>query len=155
MENDFLIEIIKNFFNENPPPYFAFDYSNKIPFRKLKTARKLYAKYNETKEIPLLLIDDTFFRSAKLGLLMTNSNIYFRLLEDYNKGGIRIGNVSLKKISNIDIRTHNKGADLFINEKKVGFFRVLEAWGTKQTEADILNKLFEILIQKLSTTPNV
>lgn len=146
MENEFLFNLVDEYFDKNPGIYFSFDYQKLIPNRKLKNAIKLYAPYNKEEEIPILLVDDTLFRSAKFGLLVTNTHIYFRLREDFSKRDIRLSSMLLSEIYSIKIKTHDKGADLLVNERKVGIFRVLEAWKSKQTEADILNKLFEIII---------
>ena len=47
-----------------------------IPSKKLKNALKAYADIGS--EIPLVLIDDTFFGSAKAGLILTNQAIYIK-----------------------------------------------------------------------------
>ncbi|MGI6085696.1 MAG: hypothetical protein ACOYIF_09670, partial [Acetivibrionales bacterium] len=50
-----------------------------IPEKKLKNAMASYAQLSND-EVPLLLIDDTLFGSAKDGLLMTTSNLYYSTL---------------------------------------------------------------------------
>jgi hypothetical protein len=55
--------------------YFA----DNIPQKKLDGAINSYANYDRKNETPVLLIDSTIFGSAKGGLLMTDSTLYYSL----------------------------------------------------------------------------
>jgi|LSQX01.1.fsa_nt_gb hypothetical protein len=150
MDNEFLIEIVEKYFEENPRPYAIFEYGRFISLRKLNNAQRLYAPYNREKERPLLLIDDTIFRSAKQGILLTNENIYFRLSIGRDKWGLTSGCIPLKDIKDISIEIGKKGSDLIVNGKKAAFTIAFGIGGIEEKEAKIINKLFEIITDSLS-----
>lgn len=149
MNNQLLPQLIDEYFEANPPPFFSFDYRKRIPLRKLKNARNRYAPYDDDKEHPLLLIDDTISRSAKKGILITDLHIFYRL---YARGGsteIKKGCIALNDINNIYIDIGRQGSYLMINNKKEAFTTAFGVDGFKRTEAEILNKLFGLLIESL------
>jgi len=150
LDNERLTNIVKDFFEKNPPPYFSFDYGIFIPSRKLNYARKFYAPYDIEKEYPILLIDDTFLRSAKKGLLVTNLHVYYRLYSKRNTNKIKKGDFPLNEINNIYINIGRKGSDLIINNKKEAFMTAYGVDGFKKTEGEIINTLFEIIIKSIN-----
>ena len=62
-----------------------------IPPKKLKNALKTYAKIGS--EVPLMLIDDTLFGSAKAGLILTNEAIYIKDSNDKNSFSCLLDNI--------------------------------------------------------------
>ena len=147
MNNQLLSKIMDEYFETNPPPYFSFDYGKLIPLRKLKNARKRYAYYDDEKEHPLILIDDTFFRSGKKGILITNLHIFYRLYTKCGSNEIKKAHIALSDIKNIYINIGRQGSDLIINNKKEAFTTAFGIDSFKRTEAEILNKLFALLIE--------
>ncbi|MEN6327369.1 MAG: hypothetical protein ABFD18_14350 [Syntrophomonas sp.] len=149
MENENLLMIINDFLKKNPPPYFSFDIGGNIPHRKLKNVHKTYASYDMYEEKPIILIDDTVFRSAKLGMLVTNKHLFFRLKSDLNSWTIKNDNIPLNEINQLKIRAFNKGSNLFINGTKTAYISAFGSKGFQRREKDILNSLFEIIIEAL------
>lgn len=149
MENEFLIRIVDEYFEDIPRPYANFEYGKYISLRKLKNVRKLYVPFNLEKEKPLLLIDDTVFASAKKGILLTNENLYFRLFSGRNVKGMNIACVPLKEISNLTIKIGKKGSDLIVNGNKVAFTTAFGIGGVNEKEGKIIETLFELLISSL------
>jgi hypothetical protein len=149
MENEYLFMIANDFFENNPPPYFTLDIGEDIPFRKLKNVCKIYASYDISEEKPIILIDDTFFRSAKLGMLITNKHLFYRLKSDLNSWAIKNDKIPLSEIKEVKIKAFNKGSNLFINGKKIAYISAFGTKGFQQKETDILNSLFEIIINAL------
>jgi len=150
MENEALFNIVNTFFEKNPPPYFSFDYGRLIPLRKLKNARKLYASYDTEKEFPLLLVDETFFRSAKKGILLTNLHLYYRLYTKRGRNEIKKGKLPLNQITTIYIDIGRMGSDLMINNKKEAFTTAFGVDEPKKTEAKVLNSLFKLIISSIN-----
>jgi len=146
MDNHSMLGIIDEYFKINPPPYFSFDFGKLIPLRKLKNAKKLYAQYDEEKEQPLLLIDDTFFRSGKKGILITNLHLFYRLYSKRGNTEIKKAQFSLNEITSLYIDIGRMGSNLIINKNKEAFTIAFGVDEPKKTEAEILNKLFEMLI---------
>ncbi|HNX28717.1 MAG TPA: hypothetical protein PKN87_04805 [Syntrophomonadaceae bacterium] len=149
MVNESLIEIVERYFEKIPRPYANYEYGRFISQRKLNNAQKLYAPYDNEKERPLLLIDDTIFKSAKEGILLTNENIYFRL--SIRRGILKttINCIPLKEITDISFELGKKGSDLIVNGKKVAFTTAFGIGGLEEKEGKIINRLFEIMIDSL------
>ena len=149
MKNELLIETINSYFNIYPPPFFSFDIGNKIPIKKLKNISKLYAFYDSNTEEPLILIDDTLLRSAKLGVLITTSHLFYRLLIKRDSRVVDTGRIPIINIKELRIDIYKRGSDLVVNGKKIGFMVAFGVDDFKRTEAEILNRLFEQLINSL------
>lgn len=151
MENQSLINIVDEYFETNPSPYFAFDYGNQISLKKLKNVGKLYADFNSDIEAPLLLVDDTNFRSAKKGVLITTSNIFYRLYVKRGSYAVGTDQIVLNDVEEmrIDIHKGRGGSDLLVNGIQVGFMIAFGDTKLKKHEAETLNKLFELIIKSL------
>lgn len=149
MENQFIINLVEDFFKKNPPPYFSFDFAQHISERKLNNARKLYAFYDSNEEKPLILLDNTLLSSAKIGALITTENIYYRLYADNKKKDLVISQISLSDIYDFTIRSHTFGADLFINSKYIAYIMGLGKTGYGFKDATALNELLKIFIEHL------
>ena len=149
MENGELIIIVNNFFKKNPPPFYSFDYGELISNRKLKNARKLYAPYDPEKERPILVIDDTFFKSARRGMLLTNKNLYFRFRENFSKWHLTTQQIPLKQIFTLNIQISSNASILLINGKKVASILVFGNKGFMKTESEVLNELFILFLKSV------
>lgn len=132
---------MNDFFEKNPPPYFTFDYGKLIPIRKINNSRRLYAHINPDIEIPLILLDDTFFRSGKIGILVTDQNIFYRLKNKRN-GVMKTGKFPLSEIKAFSIVPALKGSNLIVNNQVVAYIRVY----FQKNEAEILNRIIGILV---------
>jgi len=152
MENKILIKTVEEYFANIQGKYANFDYGEHIPTNKLNVIRKLYAPYNGEIEKPLLLIDDTVFRSAKKGILLTNMNLYYRLYAGRKIKGIHVGRVALNFNTSIEIKLGHKGSDLVINGDIVAFTTAFGLGGINEKEGKIINRLFELLAQVLAMT---
>jgi len=111
--NNSIEHIIKNnIYNLSDDKVFI---NPNIPSKKLKNAIKKYA-FLTNEEIPLILIDDTVFGSAKVGLLLTNKYIYFQdsMAELPYK-------CSLNNIQNVVFKNYLISTTLIINNKKINF----------------------------------
>ena len=150
MDNEFLIEIVEKYFEENPRPYAFFEYGKFISLRKLNNAQRLYATYNREKERPLLLIDETVFGSAKRGVLLTSTNIYFRLFVSRGILKTTINCIPLEDITDMSFELNKKGSDLIVNGKKAGFTTAFGIGDVKEREGKIINKLFGLITDSLS-----
>jgi len=86
-----------------------------IPSKKLKNALKTYG--NIGSEIPLVLIDDTVFGSAKAGLTLTNKAIYIK--DSNEKQGF---SCLLENIEKVSFKSYVVLQKLIINDTlKIGF----------------------------------
>lgn len=147
MANSHLIDIVDEYFRDIPRPYIAFDYGKYISCKKLKNARKLYAQYDCNKEQPLLLIDETFFHSAKRGCLLTDVSLYFRLKPDYSSNSVIVGRIPLDEIKILYFDLIKVGSNLIVNEKKIAYSTAFGNHNFKKAESEIINKLFKIILE--------
>ena len=125
-----------------------------IPEKKLKNAVASYAGLSDG-EIPLVLVDDTLFGSAKEGLLLTTANLYYNVIlkpgKSFEKGK---GCIPLSNIQSAFFDSGNftigeiaaSGTIFYINSIPFGYL-------VKESFADmtVLNDLFS----KLNTTEYV
>lgn len=149
MENEILFEVVDEFFINNPPPYYSLDIGGKIPIHKMKNARKLYAHYNEKLERPLFLIDETNFRTAKMGILLTNINLFYRLYTKHGSLKKSIGQFSLKDIVEISISTKKIGSNLVVNGKNEAYLTAFGNYGSPHEEAMVINELLKTIVDLL------
>jgi hypothetical protein len=145
--NSHLSDIVDEYFRNVPRPYIAFDYGEFISSRKLENARKHYARYDSNEEQPLLLIDETFFRSAKRGLLLTDASLYFRLKPDYRSNSVIVKKISLHEIDKLYFDLIKVGSNLIVNEKKIAYSTAFGNHNFKKVESEIINKLFKIILE--------
>jgi len=150
MENESLLGIVNSFFQNNTQRCFFIDYGEFMSLRKLKNAKRRYANYNKDKEIPLLLVDDTFFRSAKKGILLTNSYLYYRLYSKRGSSVIKKGKFPINKITNLYLNIGRMGSELVINNQKEAFTTAFGIDEPKKTEGEILNRLFDLIFKSLN-----
>lgn len=82
--------------------YSVFFYPQ-IPSAKLVNATSSYANFNRRKDFALLLVDDTVFRSAKNGFLLTTRSLFYRLTKDGAVFAKCNGKASLKDVRSLEI----------------------------------------------------
>jgi len=78
----------------------------------------LYAIYDSNTEKPLILIDDTLLRSAKLGVLITTSHLFYRLLIKRDSRVVDTGRIPIINIKELRIDIYKRGSDLVVNGGK-------------------------------------
>ncbi|MGE5396364.1 MAG: hypothetical protein ACM3MK_02370 [Chitinophagales bacterium] len=127
MENEQLIALVDDFFRDKNVGrrrwnYISFCIRGYIPERKLVNARKLYAPFDTEQEMPLILMDDTLsFLSGKIGFLMTNCTLYYRLKRlDGNCFRLISGKIPLDDIETIHIQLRKKGSPFIVNGEAIG-----------------------------------
>jgi hypothetical protein len=153
MENEVLFEISDNYFEKlNTGPrewnFFSFAYGIYIPIKKLLNAYNTYAPYDLEMERPLILVDDTLFRSAKIGVLLTNTRLFYRLIDKVG-GTCKKNSLPLNEINQLYIDLYKRGSNLVINGKKVGIMRAFGMDDFKKRDAKILNNLFDLYLNAL------
>lgn len=150
MQNEFLISLIEKYFDQNPPPFFSFDYGNHISVRKLRNVLKSYAKFDSGVEAPLILIDDTaIFRSAKMGVLITTGHVFYRLRIKRGSNNRGKGQIDVGDIKEMRIAINRAGGDLIVNGEQLGFMIAFGDTKRGKHEGETLNRIFKLLIEEL------
>lgn len=153
--NKEVAELANNFFStqyksNSKWPFTKFYYKEHIPPDKLNNAREHYANFNLDNENVLILFDDTAWGSAKKGLVMTDSHIYFSESPGTSLALNDILTIELKKsLVGFSISLVHKSIQ---EERKLisGFERsVIYCCGTlPKNEAKVLNSFFTRLSKR-------
>ncbi len=123
-------------------------YGKTITPKKINTIRKKYAAFEDLTELPILIIDDTVFRSASRSILLTNIAVYYRLYPITNELPIK-GSIRLSEITAIEIECLKKTANLMVNLTRVAHLSVFSRKWPGILEANVLNELFKLYMEYL------
>lgn len=115
-----------------------------IETKKLKNAVSSFGRNRMMDEHTILLCDTTFFRSNKLGLLITNKAIYCKLIELQPIYHIKIENInSVESYS-------NKNQNRIIFNLKSGEVLDLHLIFINETGAILLTEIIELLMRAVN-----
>ena len=143
-----IIEFTENYFSTicHPGtrwPSLGIYFKNSIPDRKLLSAKKKYAKFNPDKESALILIDDSLWGTAWKGFIMTESNIYYSLVNQENDtviSGTASGTLSLDKVESIILHEKTLTTSIIVNGALFANLSYI-----RRDEINILNDFFNKL----------
>jgi len=147
-QNDELREFIQKYAEDISPKgkwkQVIFFLGSYIPQKKLKNASAAYANMTDNEE-PLLLIDCTLLGSAKEGLLLTTSHLYYnvslKLDSKPEQGQIPISEISSIFFENVKRKEIGKisftGTLLYINSKPFAYLLF-----SSENETKLLNDIF-------------
>jgi len=118
-------------------------FRNSIPDRKLLSAKRKYAKFNSDEESALLLIDDSLWGTARKGFVMTESYIYYSLVNQDNDtiiSGVANGALSLAKVKSIILEEKILTTNIVVNGAVFANINYIS-----RNEINILNDFFSKL----------
>ena len=153
LENECLLTIAKQYFEEVNlgGKYWAFEcfyYGPFIPEDKLREASENYAPYSE-QERPIIYIDNSWIGHIKdidkSGVVITNKNLYYKLMRSKNSFKLLTGKFLMKDITSFRIKSGFTGW-MYINKTKLNLTRFM-IWDRK--EAKVVESLMILFIKEL------